>query len=151
MDGCGQRLQRREERDQHTQCTPSLHFSELLHKSWQGPSDLVIQELHRPNRSFQQVAAEQTGFSHCYNVFILKYKSTISSAFTLKNQIFAMKGYLRPSPKTRRLFCLLHSNKFQVSACRQRECGRGRQNPLGTLELSSDVQTADGAFRSHRV
>lgn len=60
----------------HTVSPPT--FSELLHKSWQGPrvpSDLVIQGLIWPHWSFHQVRAEQ--IVHV-SLSVLKGRSTVS-------------------------------------------------------------------------
>lgn len=98
---------------------PPATFSELLHKSWQGPSipsDLVIQGLNWPHWSFQQVAAEQTGFSFYYNK---KKRNPRSFNYFLlwKTESFSFL-------KTWSLLCVLHSNHLQASACFWHECGR---------------------------
>lgn len=80
---CGQRLQRREEpglcshfmmsvrhTHQHTHSSLTTTFSELLHKSWQGPSppsDLLLQRLVWPHWSFQQVSIQQLFQGHIQN------------------------------------------------------------------------------------
>lgn len=60
----------------HTHIVPPLTFSKLLHKSWQGPSvpsDLVVQRLVWPRRSFQQLWVEQIV---CVLLSMLKGRST---------------------------------------------------------------------------